>query len=112
MREPALEAGERSGEPLDLVGDHAIAEPRVRIRVAVGVDEELVDLREEPLDRVHRHRLAAEVLEPLVHAPHAAALAAREHDAGDAAHAPLFCRALKYASAALFTTRSAPVNSR
>jgi len=82
----ALESRERAGKPLDLVGDHAVAERGIRLGIAVGVDEELVDLRREALDRVRHHGLAAKRLQPLVHAAHSAPLAAREHDARDPSH--------------------------
>src|SRR5262252_657866 len=86
MREPALESRERPGEALDLVGDHAMAEARVGIEVSVRVDEELVALGREARDHVLDHGLAAKRLQPLVDAPHAAALAAGEDDARDLSH--------------------------
>ena len=112
MREPSLESGERPRESRDLVGDHAVAECAVGVEVAVGVDEELVDLRREALDRVRDHRLAAEGLQSLVHPAHAATLAPGEHHAG---HLDIQGRSAPRSVAApacAFTRRCAPVNRR
>ena len=86
VRKPALETGQRPGEPGDLVGDHAVAESGIGLRVAVGVHQDLVHLRGEPGDHVRDERPAAEGCEPLVDAAHAAALPAGEHQPGDFNH--------------------------
>ncbi len=83
VREAALEPRKRPREARDLVGDHAVPVAGVRLGVAVGVDQQLVHLRGEALDHVRHHGLAAERLQSLVDAAHAAALAAGEHEAGD-----------------------------
>jgi hypothetical protein len=105
VSEAALESRERAGEALDLVGDHAVAEALVLVEVAVGVDEELVHLRSQPLDDMRRHGLAAEGLKALVDAPHAAPLAAGEHD-------PRHLGITRAHATAPRTSRCAPVKSR
>src|SRR5688500_7720162 len=80
---PGVEAGERAGEAGDFIRDYR-SEATVLFQVLVGVDDDLVDLRREALDRPLRHRLAAQELQALVDAAHAAPLAAGEDDPGDA----------------------------
>src|SRR3990170_1924484 len=86
--ESGMQAGERAGEAADRVGYHAVAVFFVGRQVLVGVDEDLVDLRGEAREHPFDHRLAAQRLQALVDAAHAAALAAGEDDAGDAHAGP------------------------
>jgi len=81
--EAALEAREGAGETADFIGDHAVAQVFVDLEILVRVDEELVNLRLQALDHPLHHRFAAEQLQALVHATHAAALAAREDHTRD-----------------------------
>ena len=79
----ALQTGQRAGIAFDCVADHAIPERRVLVGVAVGVDQDLVDLRGKPIDHVRNHRPAREFDQALVDAAHAPAHAAGEDQAGD-----------------------------
>ena len=83
-----MQAGERAGEAADLVGHHAVAVLLIGLEVLVGVDDDLVHLRREAREHPLDHRLAAQQLQALVDAAHAAALAAREHDSRHAHAAP------------------------
>src|SRR5688572_611723 len=84
--EPGVQAGERAGEAAGPVGHQAPAEARVGLEVLVAVDEQLRHLRREALDRPRGHRLAAQQLQALVHAAHAAALPAGEDQPGNGGH--------------------------
>ena len=83
--ERRVQAGERAGEAADVVAEHRMTEGLPRRRVLVGVDDQLVDLGGEARQRVCRHRPPGEFDQALVHAAHAAALAAGEQHPGDAA---------------------------
>jgi hypothetical protein len=80
-----MQAGERTGEAADVVAEHRMTEGLPGREVLVGVDDQLVDLGGEAGERVRRHRLPGELDQALVHAAHAAALAAGEQHPGDAA---------------------------
>src|SRR5437764_15220564 len=82
-----MKAGERARESGKGIADDGIAKCRVTVGVLIGVDHEAVHLRRQSLDHVLHHWLAVELDQALVDAAHAAALTAREHDAGNALHA-------------------------
>src|SRR5512134_3039791 len=84
--EAGVQAGEGPGEAADLVAHHPMAVLFVALEVLVGVDDHLRDLGREALEYPFDHRPAAQRLEPFVHATHASALAAREHDSRNGAH--------------------------
>ncbi|MNC92764.1 hypothetical protein D3C83_92540 [compost metagenome] len=83
LGEAPVQAGERPGEPRYFVRDDPVTEAGVGFDVLVGVDQELVNLRPEALDDPGHHRPAAQRLQPLVHAAHAASLAAGQDHPGD-----------------------------
>jgi len=65
-----------------------MSQRRVLRRMAVGVDQHGVDLSRQTVDHVRNQRLAAEHHKTFVASPKAAALAAGEHESGNAfAHA-------------------------
>ena len=82
--EPGVQARERAGETVDQIADHRMSERFVFRDVPVGVDQDLGDLRREAVDDVTDHRLSTQQDESLVDAAHAAALAARQDEPGDA----------------------------
>src|ERR1041385_1351343 len=88
--EARVQTGERPGEAADLVGHQAVAEARVGVWCLVALKEVSAPPRREPLERPLRHRLAAQRLQALVDAAHAAALAACEHHARNCAHGSRF----------------------
>src|SRR5688572_3292496 len=83
-----MQTGERAGEAADRVGHYTVAVFFVGRQVLVGVDDDLADLRREAREHPFDHRLAAQRLQSLVDAAHAAAPAAGEDDAGDAHAGP------------------------
>jgi hypothetical protein len=78
-----MQSGERAGKSGDVIRDHAVTERRIALQILVGIDQYFRDLRRQPLQHPLDHRPAAEKLQALVHAAHAAALPAGEDDAGD-----------------------------
>ena len=58
-------------------------EGRVGLAILVGIDDDIFYLRGEALDHVRDHRPAIQQLQALVHAAHATALAAGQHDTRD-----------------------------
>ena len=78
------DAGERTGEIGDGVGDHGQAEGREPPGVAVGVEHERVHLRPGALDHLREQRPPAERPQAFVAAAHAPRLAAGEQEAADA----------------------------
>jgi len=103
VREPHVEPRERAREALDRVGNDAKAERRVSIEVLVGVDQDVVDLRREPVQHVSHHGSAVKRHQALVDSAHAPALATGEH------HAAHSARRRRQASG---RNRSPPANSR
>jgi hypothetical protein len=107
---------ERAGEIADGVTDHAHAEALVGVVVLVGVDDDAADLRREAFVDVVDQALAAEILQALVDAAHAPALAAGENESGDPVVDALGVHATAAYATAVgltgFTKRCLPVNSR
>ena len=103
MREPHVQPGERARETLDRVGNDAKAERRVSIEILVGVDQDVVDLRREPVQHVSHHGSAVKGNQALVDSAHAPALATGEHHAAHSARRR--CQASG-------RNRSPPANSR
>ena len=79
-----VQAGQRAGETGDAVADDPEAEGGVTLTVAVGADQQLVDLRRQAFRYPGRQRPPAQFQQALVHALHAPAAAAGQDDAGDA----------------------------
>ena len=80
-------ARQRSAIALDEVADHGHAEFPVTFEIAVGVDQEVADLRAQGPQHVLDHRSAGDAQQALVLAAHAGGASAREYDARDlAAH--------------------------
>ena len=78
-----MQPGQRAGEIADRVADHAHAEGLVRVVVLIRAHDNAANLRREALVDVVDQALAAEHLQPLVHAAHAPALAAGKDQSGD-----------------------------
>ena len=66
-----VQSRERPGETVDGIRDDAMAEYFVFFDAAVGVDEDVIDLRLEALQYVRDHGFGAEKLQALVDAAHA-----------------------------------------
>src|SRR5687768_18249800 len=84
--ESTMQSRKRSCVTADFVSDDRIAEARINFEVLVRVDQHLVHLRRETLERPCDHWFSAQFPQPLVDPTHAAALAASQHDAGDPIH--------------------------
>jgi len=83
LRKSAMQPCQRAGKTGDCVRDHAVTERCITFKILIGVDQQFVDLRGKTLDDPLHHGLAVQRLQPFVHAAHAPALSAREHDARD-----------------------------
>jgi hypothetical protein len=78
-----VQAGERTGEPADIVRNDGVPQGAIPVEILVGVDQELADLGREARQHMRGHRPPVELDQPFVDAAHPAALAAGQHDAGD-----------------------------
>ena len=76
-----VQPGKRSGIALDAVGDDRQAMAGKAGRIAIGVDDDTIDLRPQPRKHVQEHRLAADVEQRLLAPAHARGTAAREQHA-------------------------------
>ncbi len=83
LRQPGRQPGQRAGIVGQRIGAHRRAHRRVGVQVAVGIDQQGADLWRQPLQRMLGQRPALMQLQAFVHAPHAAAAAAGQHQAGD-----------------------------
>ncbi len=85
--QPRQEAGQWPGVVAQRVGPDRRAEGFIGREVAVGVDHQVADqpalLHLQPQQGLQRQGRAVEILQALVHAPHAGAAAAGEHEGGD-----------------------------
>src|SRR4051812_25507674 len=81
--EPGEDPGERAGEIGHAVGDDRQAEPSETLRVAVGVEDQLRDLRTDALDHPFEQRPPADRTQALVAAAHPPRLAAGQQQAND-----------------------------
>lgn len=68
------------------IGDHGPIPTAEDIKVAIGADHHLTDLRGQALRRPLCQRLTVKRLQPLVDASHAASAAAGQHQTGDGRH--------------------------
>ena len=102
MGERDVQPRQRASEAADDVDKHRVPERFVLGAVLVGIDQDLVDLRPQPVEHVGHHRAPVERHESLVDATHPPALTSREHDAGD-----IYERDHRHAK-----KRSPPVNTR
>ena len=81
--EPRVQAGQRAGMAADHVGNHAMAETCIYVRVLIGVDEDFGDLERETLDHPLHQRTAAQFAQAFIDAAHAPAKTAGENHTGD-----------------------------
>ena len=82
-RHSRVQSGERTGEAADGIGHHRITHRAVALRILVGVDQHVADLRGEAREHVRDHRLAVQLDQPLVDSAHPAPQAAGQDDARD-----------------------------
>ena len=78
-----MDPGEWSRLAFEAIFDHRQVKRRKPRHIAIGIDDEVRDLRPQTIDDVREHRLASERQQAFVAAAHAARSAAGEQNADD-----------------------------